>query len=62
VAYKAHIRLTNEQLAALIDQEARRLGMSGIEFEKAYEAGELDKERPAVADTGMLLALKGRER
>ncbi len=50
--------LTAEQGVALIDARARRfLSMSGEEFARAWEAGELDRDDDDVLRVAMLLPL-----
>ncbi|MDP2949394.1 MAG: hypothetical protein Q8P22_07640 [Chloroflexota bacterium] len=51
----AVVELTEDQLHALIDREARkRLGMSGREFEKRFRQGKLPA-KVAALEIGMLL-------
>ncbi len=52
------IRLTKRQVERLIDREARRrLKMSGREFRRRLEAGELPWDNAAVHDIAMLVKL-----
>lgn len=56
---KTVVRLSQGQLDALIDREARRrLHMSGDQFRKRLAANRLPKDKPvAVHDIAMLLKL-----
>jgi hypothetical protein len=48
--------LSREQGQELLDQRARQfLGMSGEEFRRRYEAGELDPDNDNVLRVAMLL-------
>lgn len=48
--------LTPEQGWEMFDQSARRdLGMSGEEFLRAWDAGELDPEIPEVMDMAFII-------
>jgi hypothetical protein len=48
--------MTQAESAAYFDREARRMtGMSGEEFKRRWDAGELDFGDPHVIDVGMLL-------
>ena len=50
--------LTREEGRELFEQEAReRLHMSGDEFKRRWQAGELDPEDPNVRMVAMLLPL-----
>jgi hypothetical protein len=50
--------LTREQGRRLVDQRARRfLGISGKEFRRRYEAGELDLDNDHVLGVALLLPL-----
>jgi hypothetical protein len=50
--------LTREQGRRLVDQRARRfLGISGKEFRRRYEAGELDPDNDHVLGVALLLPL-----
>jgi hypothetical protein len=50
--------LTREEGRRLVDQRARRfLGISGKEFRRRYEAGELDPDNDHVLGVAMLLPL-----
>jgi hypothetical protein len=50
--------LTREEGRRLIDQRARRfLGISGKEFRRRYELGELDPDNDHVLGVAMLLPL-----
>lgn len=53
-------QLSRDEARALFDLQARRLlGMSGDEFIRAWESGQLDDqvERPEVARVAMLIPL-----
>ena len=50
--------LTREEGRRLLDERARRfLGMSGDEFRRRYEAGELDPDDDHVLGVALLLPL-----
>jgi hypothetical protein len=50
--------LTQEEGRRLLDERARRfLGMSGEEFRRRYEAGELDPDDDHVLGVALLLPL-----
>jgi hypothetical protein len=50
--------LTREEGRRLLDERARRfLGMSGEEFRRRYEAGELDPDNDHVLGVALLLPL-----
>ena len=45
-----------DEWRAMLEESARReLGMSLAEFERAYWAGELDPEKPGVAELALLI-------
>jgi hypothetical protein len=53
--------MTPEEAAALLDEEARRyFGISGEEFQRRFEAGELDVEEPHVWEVALMLPAVGR--
>jgi hypothetical protein len=53
--------MTPEEAAKLLDEEARRyFGISGEEFRRRYEAGELDDEQPHVWEVALMLPAVGR--
>lgn len=53
----SRVTLTEQELADLIDREARdRLNMTGIEFTERYLQGTLE-DSPAVRDIAMLVQL-----
>lgn len=53
----SRVQLSDEELDALIDREARtRLGISGEEFKRKYARNDLP-DTPAVRDIAMLLKL-----
>lgn len=52
--------MTAEETAKLLDQEARRyFGISGEEFRRRFEAGELDVEAPHVWEVALMLPAVG---
>jgi hypothetical protein len=53
--------MTAEEAVALLDQEAQRyFGISGEEFQRRFEAGELDVEEPHVWEVALMLPAVGR--
>ena len=53
--------MTAEEAAELLDREARRyFGISGEEFQRRFEAGELDVEAPHVWEVALMLPAVGR--
>lgn len=52
------VELTKDQLDELIDQEARtRLGITGEDFKRLFNNGNLSNDDPTVRSIAMLLKL-----